>query len=66
MGVFSVGEFLNVLCWGLIVVGASWALIVGVEKIKRSKFPDALKAAILIPIAFSIAFSCAANFPLPI
>lgn len=66
MGSFSAGEFLNILCWGLIVVGVSWVLIIGLEKIKQSKIPDALKAAILIPVALSIAFSCAANFPIPI
>ncbi|WP_141719210.1 hypothetical protein [Pseudomonas poae] len=66
MGDFSFEEFFNVFCWGLVVVGAARLLIIGFEKIKGHAIPQAIRAVILIPVALSIAFYCAANFPLPI
>ena len=66
MGGFAFGEFFNILCWVFLVAGTAWLLILGFEKVRRRKVPDVLKGVILIPVALSIAFSCAANFPIPI
>ncbi|WP_219337775.1 hypothetical protein [Pseudomonas sp. Xaverov 259] len=68
MNDFFFGEFFdfNIFCWGLIIFGITRLLIVGFEKINRRKIPQALKAAIQIPIVLSIALLCAAKFPLPI
>lgn len=65
---FFFGEFFdfNIICWGLIIFGATRLLIVGFEKIKLRKVPQPLKATIQIPIVLSIALLCAAKFPLPI
>lgn len=65
---FFFGELFdfNILCWGLIIFGATRLLIVGFEKIKHREVPQTLKATIQIPIVLTITLLCAAKFPLPI
>ena len=61
----SFGELFNILVWGVLVVGVSWLLIVGFESVILRSIPLALRAAILLPVALSVALTCAAIFPLP-